>query len=60
MRSFFIAGTIALASLAAGPAHADYPNDKPITVVVPYGAGGGFDTIVRTFAPEVEKKSWEK
>lgn len=48
------AGVAALAIALAGPALAEYP-EKPVTFVVPYGAGGGFDTIARTFAPEVEK-----
>ena len=41
--------------LAAMPAAAEWPNDKPITVVIPYSPGGGFDTIVRAFAPALEK-----
>lgn len=53
MRKLLTAGTVVLGTLA-GAAWADYPTDKPITFVVPYGAGGGFDTIVRTFAPAVE------
>ena len=52
-----------IASLAAaaaivfvGTAHAqgDFPN-KPITVIVPYGAGGGTDTTGRFLANEAEK-----
>lgn len=45
----------AVLSLAALPAAAEWPNDKPITFVIPYSPGGGFDTIVRTFAPALEK-----
>lgn len=44
-----------LLSVAAMPAAAEWPNDKPITFVIPYSPGGGFDTIVRTFAPALEK-----
>jgi tripartite-type tricarboxylate transporter receptor subunit TctC len=40
---------------AAQPASAEWPNDKPITFVIPYSPGGGFDTIVRAFAPALEK-----
>lgn len=52
------ATTMALAALAlaaptAGAAQG-YP-EKPITWIVPDGAGGGLDTIVRTIYPYVEK-----
>ena len=43
-------GVLALAALVAVPAMAA---DK-ITFVIPYNPGGGFDTIVRTFAPALE------
>jgi len=47
---------LAAASLAvAGPALAEYPGDGPVTFVIPYNPGGGFDTIVRTFAPALEE-----
>lgn len=42
-------------ALAAMPASAEWPNDKPIKFVIPYSPGGGFDTIVRIFAPALEK-----
>lgn len=45
----------AIAALAANPAAAEWPNDKPIKFVIPYSPGGGFDTIVRAFAPALEK-----
>lgn len=41
-------------SLYAMSAFADYP-EKEITVIVPYGAGGGSDIMVRTIAPYIEK-----
>jgi len=56
MKRFLAAGAIALATLTTGAALAEYPTDKPIKFVIPYGTGGGFDTIVRTFAPAVEKE----
>jgi tripartite-type tricarboxylate transporter receptor subunit TctC len=37
--------------LAAGPAMADWPNDKPIKIIIPYTPGGGVDTYVRGLAP---------
>ena len=42
-------------ALVAGPALAEYPADGKITFVIPYSPGGGFDTIVRTFAPALEE-----
>ncbi len=33
---------------------ADYP-DKPISFIVPFGAGGGFDQMVRVLVPKMEK-----
>jgi len=50
-------GTVALAAIAlpfAGANAADFPK-KDITFVIPYGPGGGFDTYVRKFAPEIQK-----
>jgi tripartite-type tricarboxylate transporter receptor subunit TctC len=49
---------VTLASLAiAGPTRAqdDYPN-RPITWVVPFGAGGGPDTVARMLAPKVSAR----
>lgn len=45
----------AMLALTAAPAAADWPNDKPIKFIIPYSPGGGFDTIVRKFAPALEK-----
>jgi len=47
---------VAILALAANPAAAEWPNDKPIKFVIPYSPGGGFDTIVRAFAPALEKE----
>ena len=44
-----------LAAICAGPAQADWPNDKPIRFVIPYSTGGGFDAYVRAVAPELER-----
>lgn len=48
------ASLAAIGLLAGTAALADYP-EKPITIVVPYGAGGGSDIMVRTVAPYIEK-----
>jgi tripartite-type tricarboxylate transporter receptor subunit TctC len=48
---------LATAVLAAGALHAsaaEYP-ERPITVVVPYAAGGAGDTIIRLLSPSIER-----
>jgi tripartite-type tricarboxylate transporter receptor subunit TctC len=56
-RSFL--GGVALSIFAlfalAAPAHAAYP-DRPITMVVPWGAGGGTDATARIIASLLEKE----
>ena len=51
----FAAGLAALTALAAAPVLAEYP-ERPVTIVVPWGAGGGTDTIIRIFAFGFEKE----
>lgn len=46
--------TCALLFGASAAAHAEYP-DKPITMVVAYGAGGSTDVTARMLAPFIEK-----
>lgn len=50
-------GTAVLVTLASqGKAEAaDYPS-RPITMIVPWGAGGGTDTLARSFAVHLEKE----
>src|SRR5262249_15118648 len=49
------AALVALALIAAVPAHAqDYPN-RPITLVVPYAAGGGNDLLARIVGEKMSK-----
>ncbi len=57
MRKTFTRGiAAAMAGLlaTAGAALAEFP-EKPITFVVPYSPGGGFDAYARAVAPEMEK-----
>jgi len=51
-KSVILAAALAL---APGVALADWPGDKPITLVVGYSAGGGTDILARTMAPFLEK-----
>lgn len=47
-----------LAACAAGfalAAHADYP-ERPIQAVIPWGAGGATDNVMRSLSPYVEKE----
>jgi tripartite-type tricarboxylate transporter receptor subunit TctC len=58
MRSFArLAGLAAIVPtlLAAGPLRAEYP-ERPITLVVPWGAGGGTDATARILASLLEPK----
>jgi tripartite-type tricarboxylate transporter receptor subunit TctC len=41
--------------LAAGPALADWKPEKPINIIVPWGAGGSTDQITRVTAPILEE-----
>jgi tripartite-type tricarboxylate transporter receptor subunit TctC len=45
-----LATAIALAALSGHSAHAQAYPDKPITVIVPFAAGGPTDTVARIFA----------
>ena len=47
--------TVALIALSAGAAMADYP-EKPITMIVPWAAGGGTDAVARILASGLEKE----
>ena len=56
MNKWIVGGALAVVSAAVAlPAAAEWPNDKPITIVIPYSPGGGFDTIVRAFVPALKE-----
>jgi tripartite-type tricarboxylate transporter receptor subunit TctC len=40
----------------AGPAEARWEPQRPITLIVPWGAGGGTDTVARTLAAAMERE----
>jgi tripartite-type tricarboxylate transporter receptor subunit TctC len=53
-RRTFILTTAALAAGSVRAGAADYP-ERPITVIVPYAAGGAGDTIIRLLSPAMER-----
>ncbi len=54
MKKRLTTGLIAAGLIAGSAALADFPTDDNITFIIPYGPGGGFDTIVRQYAPVME------
>ena len=55
MKTLLKTGLTAVALMTGSAALAEYPADDNITFVIPYSPGGGFDTIVRQFAPALEE-----
>lgn len=55
MKRWIAGGLAAAAMVTGGQALAEFPNDGNITFVIPYSPGGGFDTIVRQYAPALEE-----
>ncbi len=53
-----LAGTLVLAGLSFLPAPVQAQNwpDKPITIIVPFPAGGGTDTFARPLAAQLERQ----
>lgn len=47
--SFFVIGIALGLGFVAGPTYAEYP-EKDIHMIIPFGAGGGSDTLARTIA----------
>ena len=55
LRAGVMAMLLASGAMLAGPASAqDWP-DRPITMIVPWGAGGGTDVVARTLAAVMEQ-----
>lgn len=51
---FFIIGIVLGLGVWAAPAYSEYP-DKDIHMIIPFGAGGGSDTLARTIAGVIEE-----
>lgn len=50
-----LAAILAIGGLTGGAAAQNWPQQKPITVIVPFGAGGGSDILARTVQDELSK-----
>jgi len=51
-KSLLISAALALAGLLSTPAHAQWPQ-QPVTIVVPFGAGGNTDIMARALSQEL-------
>jgi len=61
MRKGLIFAGVAVAALAfSGAAQADWKPEKPIRIIVPWGAGGSTDQLVRTLASDIEDSLGQK
>lgn len=60
MRKTWSIVALAAAALAAGPALADWKPNKPVTIIVPWAAGGSTDQVTRITAGELEAALGQK
>jgi tripartite-type tricarboxylate transporter receptor subunit TctC len=60
MRKTWSIVALAAATLAAGPALADWKPNKPVTIIVPWAAGGSTDQVTRITAGELEAALGQK
>jgi len=50
MRRLLLAGVLAACALGVGGAHAQLYPSRPVTIIVPFPAGGSTDTVARIMA----------
>lgn len=60
MRKTWSIFALAVAAFAAGPALADWKPSKPVTIIVPWAAGGSTDQVTRVTAGELEAALGQK
>ncbi len=60
IRSILTVTTMAAGLALAGGAHAAWAPDKPITIIVPWSAGGSTDQVTRVVAGELEEALGQK
>jgi tripartite-type tricarboxylate transporter receptor subunit TctC len=60
LKKLLISGIIAAAVFTASAAFAEWQPDKPIRIIVPWGAGGSTDQLVRTLAADLEDALGQK
>ena len=54
VRNFALAALAAVSLLGAGGAQAAFP-ERPVTLIVPWAAGGGTDAVARQIAHMLER-----
>jgi tripartite-type tricarboxylate transporter receptor subunit TctC len=59
-RASALVSSTLLALLACTPAHAQWKPTKPVTIIVPWAAGGSTDQVTRVAAAEIEKQLGQK
>ncbi len=55
MKHLFVIAALALGASVAAQAQQDYPGGKPVTIVVPFSAGGPTDRVARDLAEALRK-----
>ena len=60
MRKAWTFAALAAATLIAAPALADWKPSKPVTIIVPWAAGGSTDQVTRITASELESMLGQK
>ncbi|MBS7707487.1 Bug family tripartite tricarboxylate transporter substrate binding protein [Chelatococcus asaccharovorans] len=56
-RAMLFAAAVTMAATLSGASRADWQPSGPITIIVPFGAGGSTDIFGRVFATEMQKQT---